>query len=46
METITLPNLPGHTITITLDGTWLSCQVRDENDAVRYSAGWEITPSA
>ncbi|WP_175278785.1 hypothetical protein [Prescottella equi] len=46
METITLPDLPGHTITIMLEGTWLLCEVRDGNDAVRYSAGWETTPTA
>lgn len=46
METITLPELPGHIVTITLEGTWLSCEVRDASDTVRYSAGWEVTRTA
>ncbi|WP_175271491.1 hypothetical protein [Prescottella equi] len=46
METATLPGLPGHTITLEVDGPWLSCEVRDSSGEVRYSAGWDTTPTA
>ncbi|UPH36624.1 hypothetical protein MWT96_20900 [Prescottella equi] len=46
METVTLPGLPGHTITLEIDGAWLSCEVRDSSGEVRYSAGWDTTPTA
>ncbi|MDH6283246.1 hypothetical protein [Prescottella agglutinans] len=46
MEPIFLPELPGHTITISLIGSWLSVEIRDTSDEIRYAAGWDIEPAA
>ncbi|MDH6279326.1 hypothetical protein [Prescottella agglutinans] len=46
MEPITLPEPQGHTAEISIVDTWLSVAIRDAGGEIRYSAGWDITPTA